>query len=270
MPTRPDAGRRFLLVVDNVHDKVQVRDVLPAGPGCAVIVVGRPRLAGIPGARLIEPGVLDRAEAIALLSQITGPGRLEAEPGALAELITFSGGLPLAVRIIGARLAAKPHWRLAVLARRLARTRYRLDELAYGDLDVHATITLSYARLTDDAKVMLRRLALLDDPDFPLWVSAAMLNTSLDEAEELCEQLIDARLLDAAGGSSGQRYQMHDLVRAYARQLAGTEGSAVLRGNVARLGTRGQAARLVTTRDPHAWFVRGAVGTVARQCAACP
>jgi DNA-binding SARP family transcriptional activator len=261
------ADRRFLLVMDNVHDEAQVRDLLPAGPGCAAIVVGRPRLAGIPGARLIKPGVLDRADAIDLLSQITGPGRLDAEPGALAELITLSGGLPLAVRIIGARLAAKPHWRLAVLAKRLARTRHRLDELAYGDLDVRTTISLSYSGLTDEAKLLLRRLALLDDTDFPLWVSAAMLNASLDDAEELCEQLIDAQLLDASGGSSGQHYQMHDLVRAYARQLAATEDSADLRGNVARLGTRG---RPVTTGDSHSWFVRGAVGGVARQCAACP
>jgi len=264
------ADRNFLLVLDNVHNEAQVRDLLPTGSGCAVMIVGRPRLAGIPGARLIELGVLDRAEAIDLLSQITGPGRLDAEPGALAELIALSGNLPLAVRIIGARLAAKPHWRLAVLAGRLARTRHRLDELAYGDLNVRATISLSYARLTDNAKVLLRRLALLDAPEFPLRASAAMLDLSLDEAEELCEQLIDARLLDAAAGSSGKRYRMHDLVRAYARQLAAPEDFADLRGNVARLGIRGQAARPVTARDQHAWFVRGAVGRVARQCAACP
>jgi DNA-binding SARP family transcriptional activator len=295
------AGRRLLIVLDNVESEAQIRDLLPAGGYAAVMIASRPRLTGLPGAHLIELGVLDHAEAGILLSRILRPGQLAAEPAALADLIEFSGGLPLALRIIGARQAAKPHWQLTTLARRLADTRHRLDELRYGDLDVRATISLSYAGLPGNAQAMLRRLSLLDGPDFPLWAGAAVLDVSLDDAEELCEQLVDAQLLGAAGSASGTRYRLHDLVSAYGREAAiATEPAAQREEAIARvlggwlamvedarheltgddyIDVRGSAARWrpdshavyqVIARDPLGWLEaeRVAIRAAVRQAAA--
>src|SRR6185437_295038 len=156
------AGRRFLLVLDHVASEAQVRDMLPPGPDGAVIVCARRRLAGFPGARIMDLGGLDETDALALLGQIIGHRRLSEEPGPAADLVRLCAGLPLALRIAGARLAARPHWRLATLARRLADDRRRLDELVYGDLSVRATISASYAGLPPRAREMLRRLAGLD------------------------------------------------------------------------------------------------------------
>jgi DNA-binding SARP family transcriptional activator/RecA/RadA recombinase len=296
------AGRRLLMVLDNVHSEAQVRDLLPAGPGTAVLIASRPRLTGLSSARLIELDVFDQAEARALLSRIVPPGRVAAEPAALDDLVEFSGGLPLALRIIGARQAAKPHWPLTTLARRLADPRRRLDELRYGDLDVRATISPSYSGLAGHARAMLRGLSLLDGgPDFPLWVGAAALDLSLDDAEELCEQLVDAQLLSAVGSASGTRYRLNDLVGAYGREAAIADEPAAqreeaiarvlggwlamvedaryaltgdddidVRGSAARWRPDGHAVDQVIARDPLGWLEaeRAGIRAAVRQSAA--
>jgi DNA-binding SARP family transcriptional activator/tetratricopeptide (TPR) repeat protein len=295
------AGKSFLLVLDNVSSERGVLDLLPTGPRCGVIVTARPRLAGLPGGQLVELGTFGHADSARLLGQIIGQGRIDKEQAALAELVRLSSGLPLALRIIGARLAAKPHWRLGTLARRLALARRRLDELTYDDLDVRATISLSYAGLAADAKVMLRRLGLLDAPDFPLWAGAAVLDVSLERADEICEQLVDAQLLDVAGSPVGPRYQLHDLVRDYMREAAAAEETAGQRaaavtralggwlavvedtckeflggdfidlsGRAARWRPDSQDGGRVTAGDPLAWLAaeRAAIGAAVRQAAA--
>lgn len=214
------ADKRFLLILDDVDTETQIRDLLPPGPGCAAIICARRRLAGFAGAQLIELTVLDKTDAVTLLSQIVQPQRLSSEPRSAVELIRLCGGLPLALRIVGARLTAKPHWQLATLAQRLADERRGLDELTYGDLDVRATIAVSYSGLPSGSQAMLCKLALLDAPVIPLWACAALLGGSTAEAEEQCETLVDAQLIQATGGPFGPHYRLHDLVRAFARELA--------------------------------------------------
>lgn len=223
------ASRRFLLILDNVASEAQVRDLLPSGPGCAAIICARRRLTGFPGALLVDLEVLSEQDAVGFLSQIVGPGRLSREPGPAAELIRLCGGMPLALRAAGARLAAKPHWDVADLVRRLADERCRLDELTYGDLNVRSTISSSYAGVSPDAQEMLGRLAALELPDIPLWAAAALAGGRRTEEEgaDLCEVLVDARLLEASDSPSGPQYRLHGLIRAYARQVAaGREATA--------------------------------------------
>jgi hypothetical protein len=216
------AGRRLLIVLDNADGEGQVRPLLPASASCAVIITSRARMTGLAGARLINLDVLDDDHAMDLLGMIVGPGRVSAEADDARLLVSLCGGLPLALRIVGMRLAAKAHWPLATLAGRLADQRRRVTELTYGDLDVRATFALSYEALDEPAKVMLRRLSLLDTPDFPAWAGAALLDISPDEAADICERLVDAQLLDPAGRRPRGEisYGFHDLVRAFARDLA--------------------------------------------------
>ncbi len=126
---------------------------------------------------------------------------------------------------------SKPHWRLGRLADRLSDTRHRLNELTHGDLDVRATLALSYQALEPRAQVMFRRLGLLTVPDFPAWAAAALLDTSIASAEDFCERLVDAQLLDPVSrhAASGPRYRFHDLVRAYAEELAIATDSPTVR-----------------------------------------
>ena len=126
------AGRRVLVLLDNARDEEQVRPLLPAGPGCLVIVTSRSELAGLAatnGARLLALDVLTEAEAREQLDRHLGRARLAAEPQAVSELIRICARLPLALAIAAARAAARPAFPLAALAAELRDAAGRLDAL---------------------------------------------------------------------------------------------------------------------------------------------
>lgn len=221
------AGRRFLLVLDDAGSEAQVRPLLPGSPTCGVVVTSRNRLAGLVGAHRLDLDVLDTERAVELLSKVAGGERIRQEPGAAERIAGLCGGLPLAIRIAGARLAARRHWTPRVLADRLADERRRLDELTVGDLEVRAGVGLSYRALPAPARTALRRLGLLGAPDVASWVVAALLDTPEAEADLVVEQLLDAQLLHfTAIDHAGQpRFRLHDLVRVYAAERAEAEDS---------------------------------------------
>jgi len=219
------AGRRVLVVLDDAAGEAQVRPLLPGSPGCAVLVTSRARLAGLAGARLVHLDVLDGGQAVELLARIAGPGRVGAEPAAASAIAAACGGLPLAVRIAGARLAARPHWSLGRMADLLADEHGRLDELAHGDLEVRASLSLSYQGLGEEQRRLFCRLGLLDAPDVAAWVAGALLDRPVAEAEALLEDLVDAQLVDVASWdvTGRPRYRLHDLVRLFARERVHAE-----------------------------------------------
>jgi tetratricopeptide (TPR) repeat protein len=220
------ADRRVLVVLDNAAGEAQVRPLLPGNPSCGVLITSRARLVGLEGARLVDLHVLPDETAVELLGRVAGPDRVAAERQAALAIVGYCGQLPLALRIAGARLAARPSWSLGRLAERLADERRRLDELAAGDLEVRASIALSYRALSDEQQRAFRRLGLLEVPDFAAWVAAALLDLPPSRAEGLVDQLVDAQLLESGGeDAAGQlRYRFHDLLRVYARERAAYEG----------------------------------------------
>ncbi|MQA80740.1 MAG: tetratricopeptide repeat protein [Streptosporangiales bacterium] len=232
------ADRRVLVILDGVTAEDQVVPLLPGGPGCAVITTSRRRLSGLPGARLVDVDVFDTDHSIELLARTVGKERIVAEGDSAAELATFCEGLPLALRIAGARLASRPHWRIAHLVARLADEARRLDELAHHGLELRSNIALSVQELSDDAQRLFRLFALVQAPDAPSWTAAALLDTDLESGVEVLESLVDANLVTAVDfpDSRGQRYRYHDLVRVYAAErLASTESAAEREAALARL-----------------------------------
>src|SRR5262249_6723117 len=207
------AAGGVLVVVANGASEAQVRPLLPACAGNAVLITSRARLAGLTLAEVVDLGVLPAGQAVELLGKIAGAGRVAAEPEAAAQIAALCGYLPLALRITGARLAARPHWRLQRLAGRLGAQQRRLDELTVGDLEVRASFALSYQAVGELERRAFRLLGLLQVPDFAPWMLAALLDVPVAEAEEIAEQLADAQLLDVAGeDAAGQiRYRCHDL-----------------------------------------------------------
>jgi DNA-binding SARP family transcriptional activator/predicted negative regulator of RcsB-dependent stress response len=232
------ADRRVLVVLDNAASEVQVRPLLPAGSECAALVTSRARLTGLEAAHPLTLDVLEPDQAVALLAKLAGGERVAAEPEAAAAIIRLCGWLPLAVRIAGSRLASRPDWRLALLAGRLGDERRRLDELATGDLEVRASVALSYQSRNEEERQLFRLLGLLVAPDFPAWVAAELLDAELAEAECLLERLVDAQLVEAGGqDQAGQlRYHLHDLLRIYARErLQSEEPTAGQRASLERV-----------------------------------
>jgi tetratricopeptide (TPR) repeat protein/transcriptional regulator with XRE-family HTH domain len=225
------ADRRMLVVLDNAADEAQVRPLLPAGAGNAVLVTSRVRLAGLTPAEVIDLGVMPPEQAVELLGKIIGADRVAAESEAASELAALCGYLPLALRIVGARLAAKPHWRVQRLADRLGAHHRRLDELAVGDLEVRASFALSYQAVGEVERRAFRLLGLLEVPDFAPWMLSALLDIPATDAEEIAERLADAQLLDTVGeDAAGQiRYRCHDLLRLFARERLATDETPATR-----------------------------------------
>ncbi|MFG3436030.1 BTAD domain-containing putative transcriptional regulator [Nonomuraea sp. NPDC047897] len=226
------AGRSLLVVLDDATAEAQVRPLLPTGPGSLTIVTSRSPLAGLEGARAYELGVLGAGEAVDLLAAVAGRERVVAEPEAARQLARLCGGLPLALRIAGSRLARKPGWTLGHLAGRLGDERRRLDELSAGDLAVRGSLALGYQGLAESERRLLRALGALSAPDFAGWVFGA-------DLEPLAEAgLLQSRGLDEAGQ---ERYGWHDLTRLFAAERLAEEAAyGQARDRVAGAGDTGR------------------------------
>jgi DNA-binding SARP family transcriptional activator/tetratricopeptide (TPR) repeat protein len=220
------ADRRILVVLDDASDERQVRPLLPGGHTCAALVTSRERLGAVGGAAHLHLPVLDEAEALELLGRVIGDDRVAEQPEAAREMVRLCGNLPLAVRIAGARLAARPQWKVGRLTERLRVQHRILQELTLGDLEVRGSFALSYDGLGDRERIALRRLGLLGVSSFGAWVVAPLLDSDGPEAEEVVERLVDAQLLDVStvdDDGSALRYRIHDLTRAYARERGEAE-----------------------------------------------
>ncbi|MFD1547678.1 AfsR/SARP family transcriptional regulator [Nonomuraea guangzhouensis] len=224
------ADREILIILDDAAEEAQVSPLLPGTARGAVLVTSRAQLA-LPGAQAILLDVPDDDDAVELLERVAGQARVRAEPTAAASILRACGRLPLAIRIAGARLSARPAWPLSDLAARLEDTRRRLDELALGQQTVRANFAVSYDALTDVARRMFRLLGLCGLESVPEWAAAALLGESREVTDRALETLVVAGLVNGpeACAAGGLRYRLHDLLRAFAREQAEAEESEARR-----------------------------------------
>lgn len=218
------AARQVLIVLDDARSMAQVRPLLPGSDSSAVLVTSRVQLVG---AQTVHLDVLGAEDAIRLLGEIAGQDRMAAEPAAAAAVARYCGNLPLALRIAASRLARRGHWTVGRLAERLAGEGTRLNELRIDDLEARASLAWSYEALDDVQRRAFRLLGLLDVPDFPGWVVAALLGIDVHDAEEIVDSLADVHLLEVWQG----RYRFHALLRVFARERAGETDAEDERAN---------------------------------------
>ncbi|SDX56776.1 Helix-turn-helix domain-containing protein [Amycolatopsis xylanica] len=211
--------RAAILVLDDAAGEAQVRPLLVGGPRCLTLITSRQLLVGLEGVSRLNLTVLDSGDAIALLTAIVGRARVAAEPEAARELAELCGRLPLALRIVGNRLASRPGWPLAGLVDQLRDTGTRLKTLTAGDLDVRSVFELSYRQLTPAAATVFRRLSLVPAAEFSAGAAMALADTR--DAAPILEELADASLLQTSHVDG--RYQFHDLLRVFAAELLAQE-----------------------------------------------
>ncbi|MFB7864347.1 NB-ARC domain-containing protein [Streptomyces sp. NPDC056069] len=213
--------RRCLVVLDNARDEEQVRTLLPTSGRGLVLITSRRSLTGLPDVHRLALSEMTQDEAVALLRRILGEERAEAEAEAVGRVAELCGRLPLALRVAANWLTVRSGWTVDRLVRRLADEERRLGALAAGDVRVEPAFELSYRQLTAQAAHMLRLLSLVPGPDMTAAYGAALTGTGVPQAEDVMEELVEAGLLQATFPG---RYQLHDLLRLFARtRLSGEE-----------------------------------------------
>lgn len=209
------AGRRTLLLLDNVMCPEQIRPLLP-GPAGTALVTSRNQLRGLVvrnGARRLTLAPFDHERSADLLNRLLG-GRRLAESAALDELAALCGGLPLALRILAERAARQPE----VSLRRLV-TDIRGEEplnafrLSEDGTDLDTVLSWSLKGLTEAAARLYGVLA----AGASAWTlagmapgaeeekgigpadAAALLGVSREEAVCLLDELVQVHLVERHG-----------------------------------------------------------------------
>ncbi|WP_307835316.1 NB-ARC domain-containing protein [Streptomyces adelaidensis] len=221
------ANRRFLLVLDDVDQPAQVRALIPKGPGSAVLVTSQGRLGelAMDGVRLIPVRPFDAHGGLALLTDRLGAEAVEAEPRAAERLVELCGGLPVALQIVAARLAAEDGLTMAALTAELDDEADRLARMTLEgeEFSVSAVLGSAYRLLPPDAARLHRLLGWLPIGTFDAGVAAVAADIDTGIAKRLLGVLAKASLVEAVGDG---RYRMHDLVRLHARECAVAEEPA--------------------------------------------
>ncbi|QFZ21040.1 ATP-binding protein [Saccharothrix syringae] len=274
------ADRRVLILLDNAHSTVQVRDLLPGAGRSLVLITSRDSLAGLVarnGAVRLNVDVLTPAEALTLLRTPLG-ARVDAEPDAAARLAGLCAHLPLALRIAAEMATARPRVTLAHLAAELADDARRLDLLAAGDDEytaVRAVFSWSCRHLSAAEDRAFRLLGFAPCRRFGVPAAAALLGVPEPVARRVLDGLCRGHLVEE---DADNRFGMHDLLRSYASERVAELAEDERRAAVERLGDhylaaagRAAAAAFPTTGDPtagaRAWLDRERANLLAMAAA---
>jgi tetratricopeptide (TPR) repeat protein len=227
------AGRRVLIVLDNVADIGQVRPLIPGDAGPLVIITSRNQLSGLAirdGAQRVRLDIFQESDAVALVRQLTRTGGRRDAPADLTELARLCARLPLALRVAAEHAVSRPTMRLAELIADLRDDSMLWDALSTGDGPhgeaVRTVFAWSYRDLPEEAARMFRALGLHQGPDISLAVAAAAVGIPVRAARRALDILLGAFLIQTV---RPHRYELHDLLRAYALDQARSMDSAAER-----------------------------------------
>jgi len=250
------AGRRCLVVLDDVVNEAQVRPLLPPGPDALTLITSRNWLGGLFGATFVQLGPVSEAEGRSLLEQLLDDERA-ADP-AIGQLLCLCGHLPLAIRIAAARLAARPQLSVQDLCAKLRDEGGRLHQLAAGDTTVNSVLASSYKSLNEADQAVFRRLSLLRGTDFTADEAMIAAGITHGDAQDALDRMVDRNILVAE--SVPDRYSLPSLTRLFAMDmLTAHDVESAVRGAGERvtgwlLGQLDAAATLVNpciVRLPH-------------------
>ncbi|MFG1607721.1 BTAD domain-containing putative transcriptional regulator [Actinoplanes sp. NPDC049265] len=222
------AGRKVLILLDNCRDWEQIRHLLPGVGESLVITTSRRSIDGLlttTGAYPLPLEPLPAGEARELLAQRLGEDRTAAEPGAIEQIIERCGRLPLALALVATRTAINPELTLGDIAAALDGGSGPLDGFGDTIIDLNAIFSWSYRALSDRAAALFRLLPLHPDVEFGTAATAALAGVAPHAATTLLAELRSHLLVQ----SVGDRWRIHDLLRAYAAELAEEHDSPAAR-----------------------------------------
>jgi DNA-binding SARP family transcriptional activator/tetratricopeptide (TPR) repeat protein len=212
--------RRLLAVFDNALSSARVSPLLPSSPESMVLITSRNDLAGLGGVRYLPLSMFSEDSAIDFFTLVLGEERLEGELSDALEVVRMCGGMPLALRVVAGRMLSRPRWTFAHVARRLGEDRRRLHELRVDGHSVEAVIDLSYETLTPDQRSVFLLLGSAVGTTLDLRGASALLDMSLEEADDMLQELVSVCLIEEPRGDV---YRFHDLVREFALHRGQTD-----------------------------------------------
>lgn len=208
------ASRKILVIADDAAYPAQIRPLIPSAGGAAVLVTSRGPLTGLLGASQVRLPGLTPDDGLTLLDGAAGQGRVGADPTAAREVVAACAGMPLAIRLAGAVLAARPGLTLGTFARDCGSDRV-LDVLVAEDSSVRQAISCSCRALRPAARAAFSLAAAYVADEIP----AASLSKLADGDDRVAGELVSVGLLvPAETEKSGPAFRMHPLVRAYGRE----------------------------------------------------
>jgi DNA-binding SARP family transcriptional activator/tetratricopeptide (TPR) repeat protein len=210
-------GYRMLITLDNARDSEHVRPLLAATAPCPVLITSRQQLSALSyheGAHHITVPTFLIEDSIALLLRRIGDTRADLKMPALHDLASLCDGLPLALRIAGEHVAARPQVPIEELVEHLRRR--LLDAGSHGDggsSTLRAMFAWSCDALPGGTDRLFRLLGLHPSVNVSAPAAAAIAGLSEDEAEHELEKLLGAHLVQQ---QTGESYRIHDLLHRYA------------------------------------------------------
>lgn len=199
--------RPLVLLLDNAATTDQLLPLLPDSATSLALITGRDAL-DVPYATAVDLRPMEVGEAVELLGERSG-SEVTADPAVATQLVELVGHLPLAIDLLGSRIASTPDWTLADHVERLREA----GESRHLDDAVDAALRLSYESLASDQRRLLRLLALHPGREFDAYAVAALVDTDLPTATAGLDDLVASSLLLAPQPC---RYRLHDLVRTFA------------------------------------------------------
>ncbi|MGW5646076.1 helix-turn-helix domain-containing protein [Saccharopolyspora sp. NPDC003752] len=211
------ASRQVFLLLDGVVDEAQVRPLLPGVGRSVVVLISHRKLHAIDCRWSVRvPGFTNR-ESRDYLAGLFGTDRMAADSEGVRELVACCAGNPLALRIAGSLLAARPYVQPRDLAALLADPRKRLDHLVIGDLSVRDSVRKGYNNLTPDQRSGLQALSRVSPNAITYTEIPALLGRPAYESRALLADLVDAGLVHTNGVAAGSalKYRVDDFMRSY-------------------------------------------------------
>jgi tetratricopeptide (TPR) repeat protein len=220
------AARRLLVLLDAARGNDQIRDLLPTGERCTVIITRRSSIGPVLGAVGYRLDPLDTTSSLEILAAFSRNDPIEAAADA-AEIVDHAGGLPLALRSAGEQIA-DGQFTMRTLARKLAEPNDRLDAFRYRARDIRERIESEYKKLMPEEQRALQLLSVVESPTFGPWVLAPMMGIGEIEAEKLVTRLATYNLIRPMSRENDTglaRYRLHPLVSLVARNEFQAAGS---------------------------------------------
>jgi hypothetical protein len=210
------AQRRLFVLLEDAYEESQIRPLLAQSSQSQFVLTGSARLLGLDGMQRVDLPALNRVESVALLGQLAGRDRFDAEDEAADFIAAMCGDLPLALNIIGRKLAARPEWTAGYAAALLADRARLMDVLGVGDVSVQARFAAAYRLLPAPCRRAMLQLGRRKERSATATGLAAAMRISTDAAEDVLEALIDSGLITRAQARSVGRYAISNLVSAFA------------------------------------------------------